>query len=141
MEDLGLLEEWLANEKELRPLLEKMRPLLEKRLELEAKEPQLALLRSKKELLPSEAPSPLISSFPLQDSRPVVLLSGSREPLVGLPDRPVPGMAEFERLVKKRKAQNRKKHEKEKKKKAEAKKQKEEAEKVMEVEEPEKVKK
>jgi len=141
MEDLGLLEEWLENEKKLRPLLEQMRPLLERRLELEAKEPQLALLRSRKELLPSEASPSKISTFPIPDSRPVVLFSGSKEPLQGLPDRPVPGMQEFERLVARRKAQNRKKHEKEKKKKAEAKKQKENSEKDMEVEDLDKGKK
>lgn len=128
MEELGLLEEWLENEKKLRPLLEEMRPLLEKRLELEKKDPRLLLLRSsQKELLPQET-SPLVSNSSLSvDLRPTALLRDSGEPLVGLPARPVPDFEKFQKMVEKRKVQNRKKHEKEKKKRAEAKKKTEES--------------
>jgi hypothetical protein len=127
MEELGLLEEWLENEKKLRPLLEEMRPLLEKRIELEKKDPRLLLLRSSKaELLPRETSSSASNSSPSVDLRPTTLLLGSREPLEGLPPRPVPDFEKFQKMVEKRKVQNRKKHEKEKKKRAEAKGKKEE---------------
>lgn len=123
MEELGLLEEWLENEKKLRPLLEEMRPLLEKRLDLEKRDPRLLLLRSsKKELLPQEVSSLVSNSSPSVDLRPTTLLLGTGEPLVGLPDRPVPDIEKFQKMVNRRKVQNRKKHEKEKKKRAEAKK-------------------
>lgn len=118
MEELGLLEEWLENEKKLRPLLEQMRPFLEKRLELEGKVPLLASLRNPKELLPAEALSSSTSSIPPLDSRPVTMLLDNRLPLQGEPARPVPTMVEYNRLVEKRKKANRKKHEKEKKKRA-----------------------
>lgn len=118
MEELGPLEEWLENEKKLRPLLEQMRPLLEKRLELEGANPLLAALRNPKELLPTEAPSSSTSSLPPLDRRPATMLLDNRLPLLGEPARPVPTMEDYKRLVDKRKRANRKKHEKEKRKKA-----------------------
>jgi len=132
MEDLDLVQAWLENEKELRPLLEKMLPLLEKRMELEAKDPRLVQLRSsKKELLPIEAKKIVSPSSPASPSSSTLLLDNS-SPIRGLPARPVPDMEKFQKMVEKRKVQNRKKHEKEKKKKAERKKEGEEPEKMAE---------
>lgn len=122
MEELELMQEWLENEKELRPLLEKMLPLLERRVELETKDPRLVLLRSsKKELLPIEASSVVSPSRPLPSSSSTFLLDTSA-PIQGLPARPVPDFEKFQKMVERKKVQNRKKHEKEKKKKAESKK-------------------
>ena len=121
MEDLKLLEEWLANEQKLRPLLETMLPLLQERRRLEEAAPLLASLRNPKEVLPPEAPPPSIPTFPPQDKRPATLLQDNRSPLVGEKSRPVPTMEEYNRLVQKRKKANKRKHEKEKAKKAKAK--------------------
>lgn len=126
MDDLKLLEEWLANEKELRPLLDQMRPLLDKRRDLEDRDPRLVALRSPKELLPAEAlllqPSFSSSSASSSSISSTSILKDTGAPLVGLPPRAVPDIEKFQKMVDKKKAQNRKKHEKEKKKRAELKK-------------------
>jgi len=138
MEELDLVQAWLENERELRPLLEKMLPLLEKRVEYEKKDPRLVALRSsKKELLPSEAASIVSAPLSSASSLSTILLDSSSS-IPGLPPRPVPDMEKFQKMVEKRKAVNRKKHEKEKKKKEEAKKK--TAEEKMDTEESEKVK-
>ena len=133
-EDLGVMEEWLANEKELRPLLEKMAPLLEKRRALEEKLPSLAYLRDQKEVLPREATSSSSnSSFPAPPPDRTVMLLDNRTPLVGLPPRNLPSKEQLERLAEKKRKANRKKHLKEKEKMKEAKRKKqEESEKMKE---------
>lgn len=121
MEELDLVQSWLENEKELRPLLEKLRPLLEERARLEEKDPRLLLLRSsKKELLPSEFEH-ILAPAPPPSSSSATVLRDTGAPIVGLPSRPVPDMEKFQKMVQKKRVQNRKKHEKEKKKRAEAK--------------------
>jgi len=123
MEDLKLLEEWLANEKELRPLLDQMRPLLEKREELEGRDPRLALLRNEKEVLPREASSSSsISSFPAPPPEKSVMLLDNRSSIPGNPPRGLPTPKQLEKLAEKKKKANRKKHLREKEKLKEAKK-------------------
>lgn len=122
MEELGLLEEWLANEKKLRPLLEQMRPLLEKRLELEEKLPSLVHLRHEKEVLPREAllSSSTLSIPPTPPERQTMLLD-NRAPIPGLPPRNLPTEKQLEKLAERKRKANRKKHLKEKDKLKEAK--------------------
>lgn len=113
MEDLQLVKEWTSNEEELRPLLEKILPLLRKREELENKLPGLRALRSKGELLPSEAGASSAPPPPPPAPSSSILLD-TGEHLEGLPPRPVPDLEKFQKMVEKKKAQNRKKHLKEK---------------------------
>jgi len=124
MEELDLVEEWLANEKELRPLLEKMFPLLEKRRALEEKLPTLALLRDKKEVLPREAPpsSSTSSSFLVPPERGTMLMD-NRTTIPGNPPRYLPSEKQLLKIAEKKRKANRKKHLKEKEKVKEAKKQ------------------
>jgi len=122
MEDLGLLEEWLANEKKLRPLLEEMRPLLEKRRELEEKLPSLVYLRHEKEVLPREdSSSSSFSSFPPPPPERQTMLLDNRTLIPGLPPRRLPTEKQLEKLADKKRKANRKKHLKEKEKVKEAK--------------------
>ena len=114
MEDLELVQAWLENEKELRPLLEKMAPLLKRRAELEEKLPRLVHLRSPSEILPSEASSySAPAASPPASSASILVDTG--KPMIGLPPRPVPEFEKFQKMVEKKKLQNRKKHEKDKK--------------------------
>jgi len=122
MEELGLLEEWLENEKKLRPLLEEMRPLLVKRQELEGKLPSLVHLRSEKEVLPREAlPSSSISSIPPPPPERQTMLLDNRAPIPGQPPRHLPSESQLAKLAEKKRKANRKKHLKEKEKVKEAK--------------------
>lgn len=137
MEELGLVEKWLANEKELRPLLEKMLPLLEARRELEEKLPTLALLRDQKEVLPREAPpSSSISSFPPIPPERAVMLLDNRTSIPGNAPRRLPTPKQLEKIAEKKRKANRKKHLKEKEKVKEAKKRKKEEEQKEMEEEP-----
>jgi len=122
MEELGLLEEWLENEKKLRPLLESMRPLLEKRLELEEKLPSLRYLASTKEVLPREA-LPLSSTISIPPPPPErqTMLLDNRAPIPGQPPRHLPSESQLEKLAERKRKNNRKKHLKEKEKVKEAK--------------------
>lgn len=113
MEELELVQAWLENEKELRPLLEKMLPLLKRRAELEEKLPRLVFLRSPQELLPAEAAT-IVSPPPPPPAPSSTILRDTGKPVEGLPPRPVPDFAKFEKMVEKKKVQNRKKHEKDK---------------------------
>lgn len=115
MERLDLYAEWLANERELLPLLEKIRPLLEKRHQLEAQDPKLGLLREDR-TFPGEAPPPKLAGADHQVARAATKFVGTNESLVGLPDRPVPSPEEAQRKLA-RAAKNKRKHEKEKEKK------------------------
>lgn len=112
MERLELYAEWLENEKELLPLLEKIRPLLERRHELEAKDPKLGLLREDR-TLPGETPPPKVVGADLVVARAATMFAGTREALVGDAERLVPSAeAAMKKLT--RAAKNKKKHEKEK---------------------------
>lgn len=113
MEQLDLYAEWLENEREILPLLAKLKPLLEKRHALEKADPRLGLLRDSRELPGEPAPPKLQGSAELLGVRPTTLLVGSHEPLVGQPDRPIPGKDGALKAMTKA-ARNRKKHEKEK---------------------------
>jgi len=115
MKRLELYEEWIANEKELLPLLEKIRPLLEKRHKLEAEDPKLGLLREDR-TLPGELPPPKLVGADHLVARSATQFAGTRVPLVGEPDRPVPTIAEAQKKIT-RAAKNKRKHEKEKEKK------------------------
>jgi len=112
MEKLDLYATWLENEKELLPLLEKIRPLLERRHALELQDPKLGLLREDR-TLPGELPPPKLVGASLLGARAATLMVGTHVPLVGDPDRPVPGEGSALRALA-RAAKNRKKHDKEK---------------------------
>jgi hypothetical protein len=113
MEHLDLYAEWLENEREILPLVEKLKPLLEKRHALEAKDPRLGALRDERSVPGEPAPPKLRGSAELLGNRPTTLMAGSHEPLVGLPDRPVPSEGQALKALTKA-AKNRKKHQKEK---------------------------
>jgi len=131
MDNLALYKDWLANEEEIAALLETLKPLLERRHSFEEKDPRLGLLRDDR-IAPGEAaPPPLPTSAQLLGIRPTTLLKGSHEPLQGHPDRPVPTIEEFQKLVEKKKAKNRKTHEKQKAKRKALKKPSEKAEKDL----------
>lgn len=122
MEELGPIEEWLENEKKLRPLLEEMRPLLEKRRLLEEKHPTLVHLRNQKEVLPREASSSSSTlSFPAPPPERQTMLLDNRSSIPGLPPRHLPSESQLAKLAEKKKKANRKKHLKEKEKVKEAK--------------------
>lgn len=116
-DELKLIEEWLANEKEIAPLWEKLQPLLAKRHELEALQPNLVRLRGSRSIpgepLPPASPPPPQG----QQARQATLLLGSGEAIQGLPERRVPTLENFQKMAQKRAQQNKKKHEKEKAKK------------------------
>lgn len=114
MEHLDLYAEWLDNEREILPLVEKLKPLLEKRHALEAKDPRLGLLRDDRSVPGEPAPpKPAYGSAELLGVRPTTLMAGTHVPLVGLPDRPMPTEGAALKAMTKA-AKNRKKHEKEK---------------------------
>jgi hypothetical protein len=131
MEQLELYEKWLANEREILPLVEKLLPLLDTRHSLEAKDPRLGLLRDRR-TYPGEPAPPKMSSVELLGLRPTTLMVGTGEPLVGLPDRQLPTQDRALKAMTKA-AKNKKKHEKEKARKK-AKKAKEEKKDTMEEE-------
>lgn len=114
MERLDLYAEWLDNEKELLPLLEKIRPLLEKRHLLEEKDPKLGLLREER-TLPGEVPPPKLVGKDHEVARGATKFAGTNVSLVGLPDRQVPTKTDAEKKLAKA-AKNKRKHEKEKEK-------------------------
>jgi hypothetical protein len=117
MEHLELYAKWLENEREILPLVEKLRPLLEERHRLEAEDPRLGLLRDDRTVPGEQAPPRLESSAGLLgDLRASTLMVGTRQPLVGQPDRPVPSKGDAMKQLTKA-AKNRKKHLKEREKK------------------------
>jgi len=116
MEKLALYEEWLSNEKKIAELLLTLQPLLENRHQMEEKDPRLGLLRDDR-VAPGEAPPPKTSAD-LLGVRPTTMMLGSGEPLRGDPHRPVPTMEDFQRLVEKKRAKNKKTHDRQKRKKA-----------------------
>jgi len=100
------------------------------RRKLEEELPTLALLRSKEEVLPREAPpSSTISSssFPVPQDRAVMLLD-NRSHIPGNPQRLLPTEKQLEKIAEKKRKANRKKHQKEKEKLKEAKRQKKQEE-------------
>jgi hypothetical protein len=116
MENLALYKDWLDNEEKIAPLILQLKPLLEIRHAIEAKDPRLGLMRDDR-TVPGEVAPPQLSSAALLKLRPTTQLVGSHEPLKGDPSRSVPSMEDFERLIAKRKAKNKKTHERQKKKK------------------------
>jgi hypothetical protein len=114
-EELGLMEAWLENEREMEPLLEKLMPLMKKRLELEKALPSLVALRDP---LSTGLPVPKKTTFPQVIGPPPsknTILVDTGEPLRGDPPRQVPKMEEFQRIVDKRTKANKRKRENEKK--------------------------
>lgn len=122
MDNLALYKDWLANEEAIAGLLATLKPLLERRHAFEEKDPRLGLLRDDRVAPGETAPPPLPTSAQLLNLRPTTLLKGSGAPLQGLPDRQVPTIEEFQKLVEKKKAKNRKTHEKQKAKRKQSKK-------------------
>lgn len=122
MENLSLYKDWLSNEEEILAVLKTLEPLLAKRHAFEEKDPRLGLLRDDRVAPGEPAPPPLPTSAQLLNLRPTTLLLGSHAPLQGLPDRQVPTIEEFQKLVEKKKAKNRKTHEKQKAKRKQSKK-------------------
>jgi len=118
MERIDLYRAWLLNEEKILGLLETLKPLLEARHKFEEEVPGLGLLRDSR-TVPGEEP-PKLSRGGETTPRKATLLQGSGVPLEGDPERGVPSMEEFNRLVLKRKALNKKKHEKAKLKKKNA---------------------
>jgi len=122
MDNLALYKEWLANEEQILALLQQLEPLLAKRHAFEEKDPRLGLLRDDRVAPGEGAPPPLKTSAQLLNLRPATLLRDTGGPVQGLPDRQVPTIEEFQKLVDKKKAKNRKTHEKQKAKRKQSKK-------------------